>query len=391
MYLYYPFSSITQNQKLYWFNIITNESTWNKPSINDDFPLILPNSWKLKQSSQTGQYYFYNVATKKSQWEYPELSRCSLNGLEWIGNSCYMDSILLCIFGPYLNNSLAKELLFTNLENDTRKNICHLKHTNDIQNQLLNIAFTIHNMFPESKKIKNVQDFRNSLKKCPYKGRGLQEQFYTNEMRDSGEFLMYLLGMFPISEKAVIDIKHYVANTNSKKYIKSDQLKDKKGSIVVNIDFFTLVNLKEEPVSLENFIKMEIRSGILSKDNLYKVTEGPYKDQEFSRHLEIRKIISAPAVIFSINRINILSPDKILLTKFECPDEIVLESKNKLYLSAVTVYVGEHYVCYFKCKNKWYFYDDMNEKNLLREVDISAKNHQKIIMEQGTQYFYYSY
>ena len=390
MYIYHPFSS-TRNQKPYWFNIITNESKWSDPSGNDSFPLALPNSWILKQSSQTGQYYFFNVETKKSQWKYPEKSTCILNGLEWIGNSCYMDSILLCLFGPSLNNFLAKEILFTNLENDTRKNICQSYNTNDIQNQLLNIAFSIHNMFPESKKIKNVQDFRNSLKKCPYKGRGSEEQFYTNEMRDPGEFLMYLLGMFPISEKAVIDIKHYVANTNSKKYIKSDKLKDTKGSIVVNIDFFTIVNLKEEPVSLENFIKSEIRSGILSKDNLYKVTEGPYKDQEFSRHLEIRKIISAPAIIFSINRINILAPNKILFTKFECPDEIVLESKNKLYLSAITVYVGAHYVCYFKCKNKWYFYDDLNEKEILREVDISAKNHQKIIMEQGSQYFYYSY
>jgi hypothetical protein len=145
MYIYHPFSSTTQNQKPYWFNIITNESKWSDPSINGAFPLVLPTSWRLKQSSQTGQYYFFNVDTKKSQWKYPEQHTCSLNGLEWIGNSCYMDSILLCLFGPYLNNSLAKELLFTNLENDTRKNICNLYNTNDIQNELLNIAFTIHN------------------------------------------------------------------------------------------------------------------------------------------------------------------------------------------------------------------------------------------------------
>ena len=42
--------------------------------------------------------------------------------------------------------------------------------------------------------------------------------------------------------------------------------------------------------------------------------------------------------------------------------ENITENLNKYYLNSIIVHNGAHYMCYYKCNNSWYFYDDMGMK-----------------------------
>jgi hypothetical protein len=74
--------------KPYYYNIITGISQWIKP-LDKTIEVNLVFPWE-KILSSNDQYFFFNVDTQVSQWKLP-LS-CN-KGLEWTGNSCYMDSI----------------------------------------------------------------------------------------------------------------------------------------------------------------------------------------------------------------------------------------------------------------------------------------------------------
>ena len=366
--------------KDYWYNRVTNESTM-KTKVNYNYNYKLEDdSWQQVMSKKYRKLFFYNITTGKSQWKIPLQNNNCNKSLEWVGNSCYMDSILQSIFGPN-NNILKKEILYVNLNSDTRENLCEIKNRVQIQQKLIDINNTIQNISIEKDEVKNVKNLRKELKNCP---REEDEQFFGTKMRDSGDFLAYLLSMFPISETATSKITNFATNSEKEypsknELVLSSVIKDKKASIIVHINCSDLVVENKYPI--KDFLYILEDSKKLDKDNYYIPSEGEGKGKEYNRKITRIDIIDSPVIIFSATR---ASPSgDYSKTKLIPSDQIELISGKTLYLSAITVYDQNHYYCYFKCNNKWFLYDDTKRERIeQRDIDIDT------VSEQGTQYFY---
>jgi hypothetical protein len=369
-------------KELYYYDIVNNKSQWKKPNNENVFLVNTPSNWEGVLSSKYDQYYFFNENTHKSQWKLPE--QTSMNGLRWTGNSCYMDSILQSIFGPG-NTVLTNGILNENLDLDKRTDLfCTVQNRKAIQRELIKIDNIIkgYEGYDET-----VKEFRKTLRKCRNQG---GEDFYGNEMRDSGEFLDYLLNMFPISRTAKLLTVTYATNNLSNDLVKEDfietsKISDNNSYIINTIYSDELYNL-EENTKLSEFLIKEYDSGELSRDNLFSPDSGVGKGHMFLRRIQFSEVIDAPALIFSLQR-TIINENYVVETKVLPEEKITLASGRKLELTAVTVYVGRHYICYFKCNNKWYLYDD-NGHPLLKEIGIYNDLDLENIGSKGTQFFY---
>ena len=89
---YLEFRSATYD-KPYWFNIVTNKSTFQKPSTIKDCDYKIPTNWVRVKSRTQDKFYFYDKMNNTTQWFLPfPRDQCN-KSLSWTGNSCYMDSI----------------------------------------------------------------------------------------------------------------------------------------------------------------------------------------------------------------------------------------------------------------------------------------------------------
>ena len=93
--------------------------------INTRPPLQLPQGWE-RIKTVCGNYYYLNKSLKISQWEHPGdikittyittvLGGLVPRGLNWIDNSCYLDSILFCLFAS--PKTFIDDMLNKNLDN----------------------------------------------------------------------------------------------------------------------------------------------------------------------------------------------------------------------------------------------------------------------------------
>lgn len=359
----------------YYYNIITEKSEWSQPKKNNKkINNILP--WKKVISKEYGQYYFFNTETGETRWNLPTI--CNIEGLKWKGNSCYMDSILQSLFGPK-ENKLIEGILYSNLDLDQRNNLCPKEARKNIQEELIKIKNNIRGIYSD---VENVDDFRKLLRNCKYSG---GEQFYGNEIRDSGEFLDYLLNMFPISESATSITTTYATNSlkDKKDLIETSKIVNNKANIIISIDQFKLLNTTSNK-KLSEFLISEEDSGELSFENLFI----PFKDigntTKFKRRLQTNIIIDSQAIIFSIFR----KQEGGYIDTIVLPDEkITLYNQNKLALSAIVCYKNKHYTCYFKCDNEWYYYDDTKNPTV-KQIGSYTNLNLKEIGSQGTQFFY---
>ena len=62
----------SNNNNIYYYNILTNKSQWTKPKDEEIIKLFLPPLWEQKYSRTTEENYFYNETTGKSQWTAPK-------------------------------------------------------------------------------------------------------------------------------------------------------------------------------------------------------------------------------------------------------------------------------------------------------------------------------
>jgi len=209
-------------------------------------------------------------------------------------------------------------------------------------------------------------------------------------MRDSGEFLGYLLNMFPVSESAKTVTINYATNDLSddvpdKNLIETSRITDNKASIIITIDSFKLLGINSD-TKISDFLTIYQDTGKLDDDEMFIPTEGIGKGKKYYRNIKKTEMVKSISVIFSFFRNNPITEEYI--DKMIIPEEkITLSSGKKLELTAVTVYTLRHYVCYFKCNNEWYLYDDTEQENVTKIGTYSDLNLHNIGMN-GTQFFY---
>ena len=371
------FPSRTYN-KNYSYNPISNITSWISTEISQVTPINLGDTWTIIPSKKYGRSYFYNTLTKESQWKLPQLDSCT-GRLTWTGNSCYMDSVIQSLF--MVPNDFTNKLLTTPVQNSNR---CDKK---GIQTELNRIVNTIRN---NTKKVDNVTRLRELMKTCPD-----PEELWNTEFHDAGEFLQYLLDLFPTTNVATKQTITYGTNNiddfevDDDDKIRTSIITDTKASTIVTIDPFTLLGF-EEAVSTQELLTIKHDSGELDEPLI--PDEGPGAGQEFTRQLSETFIIDSPIIILNVLRNNPVDEDIVINTDVIPDEQIVTNSGIIFNLSAIVVFRNKHYVCYYKCNTYWYFYNDMEsiitKFTNFEDIFSTLFGGESEVQTRGTLYFY---
>lgn len=315
------------------------------------------------------------------------------NLFENTGQSCYLDSVLVALYAVP-NKFIDDNTIDANIEEEkanalgkwecgdtSRENLSSKEY---IQSQL---KFTIEKLrgYRDTRMLL-CTDLRRALKLCPY-----TRKYSGTGQEDAGEFLSHLLQVFSRTNQSVKETATYITNdiseSNTDNMIKLKPVYDKKASIIWFTDGIELSLMPKRIIDIRQFLIKREDSGQLSSNNLYKHTDG----QTYQRRVGETTLVSAPYIIFSIQRRNPIT-DKKIFTKIYPAEVITLpKSGQHFYLSAIVVHKGGegggHYVCYFLCGDTWMFYDDVGRvlKTVGKFVDILNAGE---IMTEGTLYFY---
>jgi hypothetical protein len=386
------FMSLTTG-KLYYFDPKTGLTRWNSIKTTPS-NVIINSPWKLVYSrNNNNNPYYYNTKTGISQWTIPKSVDISsplkmqvdckkISGLRNIHNSCYIDSVLQALFvSP---NIFSDELLTCDLSNDTRYNICNkdtntsIRYRQAIQKELRKISQTI--LGTAASNTLNVTNLRSLIKKCP-----VNQKFYGHGQHDSGEFLTYLLNFFPISETATTRVITWGTNNVTDKTVPITDLSkpsiviDKKSSVVTSVDPFTLLG---QDTSIATYIfeyLHEYNDSILDE---YYIVDGV----GYSRRISEKVLISSPIIIINLNRRNPLNGALIEVPVI--PNISVEITEQNFVFSAVVVYEGNHYVCYYKCGDIWYLYNDISSRLISRVGSYDDLLESTNIITNGVTFYY---
>jgi ubiquitin C-terminal hydrolase len=337
---------------------------------------------------------------------------CTISGLNYTGNSCYMDSALLSIFAvpnkTITDNILNKDL--TNLKTIGRNlwSRCSdkidkdIKIRQDIQKSINDITDSMRG----KKNIKKCSNLRSLLKKCPG-----SQPFHGTETQDSGEFIAYLFNIFQL-DVATKKRKSYGTNSLGDKpnWVLVSSSKDKHSSPIIDITSTRLQNI-EEGYNITKSVKQK-EDALLPPTDTW-IPDMNIPDINYSRRKEVFKLHDSPLVIFNLVRTygeaEFKKPvtkkekeinrgkfkgivTKEIFKKINAPSNMELKGKQ-LNLSAIVVHTGgAHYVANFKCNGSWFWYDD-NPGGLKHKIKYTGSYDNMLQtkpnpLSHGTLYFY---
>ena len=275
-------------------------------------------------------------------------------GLEWTGNSCYLDSVLVSLFAsssPFIDkNMLLKDI--ESLKNENLRFRCYnslpidedLKQRKKIQDELKKIKDSIY-----SNKIEDCSSLRKAISTCR-----AQQEFHGRGTQDTGEFLVYLFDLFQIDTATLI--RYTFLKNDDEKPILVRKVETEKETPVIDIYQGTLKDLsKYEIYPVDSFIK-QTEKATFDEKNLAK-----HEGKTYKYRIEINKKISPEFMVFRAHR---LGPDKFY-QKMLYPTPYLFTLHSILTLSAIVIYTGSsHYVCVFCIDSIWYYYNDMKSKKV---------------------------
>lgn len=325
--------------------------------------------------------------------------KCSITGLNYTGNSCYMDSSLLCTFAVpnkiITDNILEKDLdvlknepiLWSRCTDNLDQDIQRRK---DIQNSIKRITNSMRGFDT----IEKCSDFRRLLKKCP-----VSQQFHGTDTQDAGEFLTYLFNLFQV------DIAFTKRDTFGRNLITSEwefvsTSDDKKSSPILDVVSSTLKQV-EDGYNITRFVEKK-EYAVLTNENKWK----PYINKPNITYLykkEVIKMVNSPLIVFNLIRtygkikfnkkgefLDIKT--KNIWKKISAPETMILNNKH-LKLTAIVVHTGgAHYIAHFKCLDEWYWYDDNpgSSKHIINYIGSYEKmlETEPSPLTHGTLFFY---
>jgi len=316
----------------------------------------------------------------------------NLRGLKWVGNSCYLDSSLFSLFAvptSFVDDNIINAILTPRL---TTRFVCSangssqvdLENRQVVQNQLKTIVTHIRGR-GLSNRDKYCTDLRGALINCPN-----VENYYDNSMKDAGEFLTYILEMFDTNIAVKETITYYTNNVTDEMpsvqdLVKSDNVNiDRSASIIQFVDSSRLLRYSNDnDHSIRQFLS-DIDSAEFDEKN-----KPYYRDLTYNRRISITNLISTPYLIFRFQRLYTYGK-KPLETRIIPLQTLTLDIDARFMLSAIVVFQHQHYTCYFRCGNDWYFYNDIDNNEPIKIIGT----YQNLLTSEpspisgGTLYFY---
>ena len=435
--------SKTQKRKVYYGYTEKQITQWAEPDFVPEEEVQLPSGWE-EAVSKCGNKYYVNINRRisiwaddvervKSEFLFTKSKSKSIEDpkpLNWIGNSCYLDSTLFAFLaGPksfihdFLNINIRKDMISSDM-----KGVCYpdeygLENRKALQRELKSID---DSMRGEGPYVENCTALRATLKNCRGAS-GQQDPFWfwegegTNpktlskfNSRDgtaeSGEFLTHLLTIIPHNQ-AIKHTINYVTNDDSiekfdneeiKKSVKngtmfmSSEMTDNNASIIHFITGYTLSDLPEEGTDINSLLVQIDDSG--RDENV----ESKFEGTTFKRRITVQTIVHTPYLIVSLKR---LMADeyvqvgaaglKVIRTPIY-PNEIVYIGDKAFTISAIVMNTdAAHYTSIAKYGDFWYYYNDLPRATIKKyktfeEVIIASSSNSNMInpITNGTQYYY---
>jgi len=391
-------------KRFYYCNKKTGETQWDAP-VAGEKPSDLSNDWVLWAHKDGIRFFYYNKKTGKTQWDAPEGMyieeddgkgnkdeghRCdNIRGLNFTGNSCYLDSTLVSLFAvptAFANNLINMDLSTAgvSLSHCGETKADDIKNRQIIQAQLKLIMESIRG---SGFFVKNCINLRKTLKACPD-----SEDYFDENIKDAGEFLGYILRMFPvnIAQKRVVTYgtkNMDLVNPPMTDLVLTSVKIDSNASVVQFVNEFTLASMGSGNHNISSFLSSVEDSYPyeLSQKNLFKAN-----GKSFERRIATETLEYTPYLIFNLKRI---SQGGFIKTKIIPEKKITLSNGRQQFdLSAVVVFANLHYTSFFRCDEGWFYFDDSpnGTKYVLREVGSYAKmlKCKPSPLSQGTLYFY---
>jgi len=403
-------------KKIYFSNPLEGISQWNlPPKIEHVGDEPLADGWE-KRLSKCKNVYYVNKEENRSQWEIPipiviipepidipastrihpsiespipvpKPTNQPPRSLKWVGNSCYLDSSLFAFFaGP---KKFIDNMLDMDLEGVREEGECTVENLNKIQYELRIIYNSITR---QGNYVKYCTNLRKSLENCPHK-----EGFHTEAEADSGEFISYLISLFP-ANKNFITTKSYYTNLLDVSFEKfkdrEDTFKSEAGDLVElikQIDREEIKNIgKYEDVMLSEFL-VDRLDDVLDED--FRADNGI----KYIRRVQIRNITFSPYLIFNLMRLKKEGSRKIN-TNILNPDNVIKIGDQLFFLSGAVMYTGKrHYVAIAKYNDFWWYYNDSHYKDSRSLIrfdtfdDFLSKVSELNLIDprtHGTQFYY---
>ena len=307
-------------------------------------------------------------------------------GLKWVDNSCYLDSALFAFFaGP---KDFIDKILNTEFEGVREQGKCTIANLKKIQTELRKIYKSITR---EGRVVEYCNDLRKSLKKCPH-----EEGFHTDAQADSGEFISYLISLFP-EDKNFMTTKTYYTNSLE---VSLERLKTMQNTPTTKtVDHVELIQI----IDSQQISSIDDADNVMLSEFLTEILDGkldePYihKGVRYVRRAQIRKLTFSPYLIFSLMRL-IRQGGTDIYENIIIPDDTIDINGQLFSLTGAVMYNGHrHYVAIAKYNGSWWYYNDVpyqNSTSLLEfrsfEEFLSKVDELDLVnpLTHGTQFYY---
>lgn len=304
-----------------------------------------------------------------------------------IKGSCYLDSSLFALFiftcDFTQDNILHADLKVRNTLSCGGTQAQDLQSRKDVQKSLQEIENSIHG----GKHIEYCTNIRSVLKNCPN-----PENYHMGGARDAGDFLQYIFDMFD-TNVAVKSVTTYGTNNiTDKKVPKTDMVKtsviiDNSASVVQFIDSFELSKYSSKKTTdIRTFLSQTIDSGELPINSQFRDDRDDGVPRYFKRRIAKSKLENTPFLIFRIQRLNPIN-NRVMKIPILPSGYVTLENQKTFSLSAIVVYETGHYICYFKCYDDWFVYNDISGIEKIGSYDHMLYSSPSPV-KNGTLYFY---
>ena len=390
--------------KVFYVNDYTGATQWTLPDAPPERPVVgdLEEGWIIEQGDD--REFYYNPTTGESRFYAPlqnlpalpgEIPCSHLRGLKWIGNSCWLDSVLLCIFAE--PSALSRLILdapiplekYSGTMTDPRWDCGSTAKSNQkrkiaIQTELRKIAASIRG---EGEVVEYCTVLRGMFARCKN-----PEKFHDTNLKDAGDFLGFLLNIFNANE-ATKKIEVYITNEMDMTFgeMQSVGLEDfhmTRSDLDRNASIVTQLPAQELLYRPDGMLL----SSLLSTTDDQRISGGDllkYQGKEYGRIFTLNTLVETPYLVFTVQRK--LNNRRVLLTPIELEEVVTLESGAAFSLAAVVMHSGLHYTAVVRCEGEWLYYDDMggDEYAISYVGDFSSLEHlDPNPSVNGTVFFY---
>ena len=313
-------------------------------------------------------------------------------------NSCYLDSLLVSLFhkpNPYIYN-----LIFMSPINHTNHKKIYEKAL-EIRQELQKIYLIITGIqsssnYQNCKSLRKMLNEYKDLYNKEFPNNKLENINWQRVQAEPSQTLQYFNIMFNFPVTSEIVTKRWGTNAKltqevykevtAKPHISETHLKSIFVHNIYNEDLQNKASIK-----IKDFYPNRLLLTHFSKDNLWK----PSKDLAFKTKIEKISIQEAPILYIHIDRlIKNYYGDVDKLETVIVPEAQINLKNNSLKLQSIIVHIGSaiggHYICLFKCNDKWYEFDDLSKHvSLIGSLNDVYKYNDHFYVKNCTDLIYY--